>query len=83
MKLSQLVRPTLLALFLVASGLAACGSDKVCTTTEVQACDANLNACIAQAPCNDATMSGYQACVDNCTNAHCACLDSCGSTCSH
>lgn len=57
-----------------------CGS-KVCTNEEVKKCDDDLNACVAKAPCNDATDPGFSACVNACQKAQCDCLTKCGSTC--
>ena len=65
-----------------ASGPACSSTAKTCTTAEVQKCDDNLNACLAKAPCNDATMPGFSACVDACKKDHCDCQTACGNTCS-
>ncbi len=70
----------MLSVIFVAAVSAACSS-KVCTQTEVKACDDNLNVCLGKSPCNDATMAGFQACVDACRKDHCSCLTACGSTC--
>ena len=74
-----------LALLLAAIGASgpACSSStpKTCTTAEVQKCDDGLTACLAKAPCNDATNPGFQACVDACKKEQCDCQTACGNMC--